>query len=92
KAVVARGDPPSGLDDLRERFRRRFDDSATGDWLATSGTVETVDFTNETGILPTRGWQGGQFEDAVEIGVEAISRLSSEREHPDRDRPGGFRV
>ncbi|MFB6177471.1 MAG: aldehyde ferredoxin oxidoreductase N-terminal domain-containing protein, partial [Halobaculum sp.] len=92
KAVVAHGDPPNGVASLRERYESRFEASGTGQWLSASGTVETLDFTDETGILPTRGWQDAQFDDAVEVGVEAISRLATEREHPERDRPGGFRV
>lgn len=92
KAVVARGESPDGLSSLRDRYGERFENSGTGQWLSASGTAETVDFTDETGILPTRGWQDSQFEGAVDIGVEAISRLATDREHPEREQSGGFRV
>ncbi|MXR52538.1 aldehyde ferredoxin oxidoreductase [Halovenus sp. WSH3] len=92
KAVVVRGESPSGLSALRERYAEQFEASGTGQWLSAGGTVETVDFTDEVGILPTRGWQESRFEDAVDIGVEAIRELATEREHPDRDQQGDFRV
>ncbi|MFD1562575.1 aldehyde ferredoxin oxidoreductase family protein [Haloarchaeobius amylolyticus] len=92
KAVVARGDPPSGLEDLRERYAKRYRESDTGKWLQASGTVETVDFANETGVLPTRGWQDGQFEGADDIGIAAVRELAREREYPDGEDPGGYRV
>ena len=92
KAVVARGEPPSGLSSLKDRYEERFKDSPTGQWLSAGGTVETLDFTDEAGILPTRGWQDSQFEDAAEVGIEAMSRLATGREHPEGEPEGGFRV
>lgn len=92
KAVVVRGEPPEGLEDLRERYAERFAGSDTGRWLRASGTVETADFANEAGILPTRGWQEGQFDGADGIGIAAIRELAREREEPDGVGPGGFRV
>jgi aldehyde:ferredoxin oxidoreductase len=96
KAIVARGDPPTGLPALRERDAARFADSATGRWLAAGGTVETVDFADETGILPTRGWQEGTFAgvDAPDgIGIDAVRSVATGRENdPDGPTPGDFRV
>jgi len=92
KAVVVRGDPPSGLENLREQYTERYRESDTGQWLQASGTVETVDFANETGVLPTRGWQDGQFEGADDIGITAVRELSREREYPNNQDPGGYRV
>lgn len=94
KTVVARGDPPSGLEALREQYAERYAESDTGQWLETSGTVETVDFANATGVLPTRGWQDGAFEGTAEIGVAAVRELAREREYDDENdaQPGGFRV
>lgn len=91
KAVVARGDPPTGLDELREKYAERYRDSHTGKWLQSSGTVETVDFANEVGALATRGWEDGQFEDADELGIAAVQALAADREYDD-ENPGGFRV
>ncbi len=80
KAVVARGDPPTGLDDLREAYAERFREDATGRWLDASGTVESVDFANEVGALSTRGWADGQFDDADAVGVAAVAELAVARE------------
>lgn len=92
KAVVVRGDPPSGLENLREQYTEQYRESDTGQWLQASGTVETVDFANETGVLPTRGWQDGQFEGADDIGIAAVRELSREREYPDDQDQRGYRV
>ncbi len=91
KAVVARGEPPTGLDELRETYAEEYRDSHTGQWLQSSGTVETVDFANEVGALSTRGWESGQFENADKLGIAAVEALAAGREY-EGDNPGGFRV
>lgn len=92
KAVVARGERPTGLSELREEYAERYREDAVGRWQAAGGTVESIDFANEVGVLPTRGWLSGSFEEAGEIGAEAIEAASVGRERPDDDVPGGFRV
>ncbi|MFC7156785.1 aldehyde ferredoxin oxidoreductase family protein [Halomarina halobia] len=92
KAIVARGDPPEGHADLRERYERAYEESDVGRWQAAGETVESLDFANEVGALATRGWQTGRFEGAEGIGVEPIRERAVGREHPDRGVPGGFRV
>ncbi|MFB6304210.1 MAG: aldehyde ferredoxin oxidoreductase family protein [Haloferacaceae archaeon] len=94
KAVVARGDPPEGLDGLRAEYAERYRERATGRWQRAGETLESVDFADEVGVLATRGWQGGQFEGADGIGIEAAREASVERERPDDEDglPGGFRV
>ena len=91
KAVVARGDPPS-TPAMAERYASAFADSAAGRWLSAGGTLETVDFADEVGLLPTRGWQEGRFEGASDIGVEAARERAAGRERPDDPVPGGFRI
>jgi aldehyde:ferredoxin oxidoreductase len=95
KAVVARDPPPDpsgGLAALRERDTDSFADSDAGRWLAASDTLETVDFANEAGVLPTRGWQSSRFDGADKIGIETATERASGRERPDDPVPGGFRV
>ncbi len=92
KAVVVRGDPPEGLDELRESYERAYGDSDTGRWQAAGATLESIDFANEVGALATRGWQESAFEGADGIGVEAAREAAEGREHDDEDLPGGFRV
>ncbi len=91
KALVVRGEPPTGLEALRAAYAAEYRDSHTGEWLEASGTVETVDFANEVGALSTRGWEDGQFEDANGLGIAAVEALAKGREYDD-DQPGGFRV
>jgi aldehyde:ferredoxin oxidoreductase len=97
KAVAVRGDPPdpppeSPLARLRERYAAAYRDDETGRWQAAGETVESVDFANEVGVLSTRGWQRGRFEDAADIGVGAVSEAATGREREDEAVPGGFRV
>jgi aldehyde:ferredoxin oxidoreductase len=95
KAVVVRGgapDPPPELAALRERYGAAYRDDDTGRWQAAGETVESVDFANEVGVLSTRGWQGGRFEDAGDIGIEAVREAATGRENADDAVPGGFRV
>jgi len=94
KAVVARDDPPdppAELAALAERDAAAFREGDTGRWLAASGTVETVDFADETGVLAARGWQERGFDGAADIGVEAVRAAATGRERDGPD-PGDFRV
>lgn len=91
KAVVARGRPPETIDELarlRERYEHAYEQGDTGRWQAASETLESVDFANEVGVLSTRGWQEGQFENADGIGIDAAREASVGRE----DGSQGFRV
>lgn len=92
KAVVVRGEPPTALADLREEYEAEYLDDDVGRWHEASETLETVDFANEVGVLPTRGWQEGVFEDADEIGISAARESSVGRENDEGTVPGGFRV
>ncbi|ELY51394.1 aldehyde ferredoxin oxidoreductase family protein [Natronorubrum bangense] len=92
KAVVAHGAAPNGLADLRDRYGEAFAESDAGRWLTASDTLETVDFANEVGVLPTRGWQAGQFDGADEIGIERVREDAHGRERPNDHVPGGFQV
>ena len=95
KAVAVHGDSPDStaeLAALRDRYDDAYRDDDTGRWQAAGETVESVDFANEVGVLSTRGWQGGQFDDAGDIGVEAVREAATGRENEDDAVPGGFRV
>ncbi len=92
KAVVARGSEPDGLEGLRDRYAEAYAKSDTGRWLAVSDTLETVDYANAIGVLPTRGWQATRFEGAEGIGIEAARERSHARERPDDAVPGGFKI
>ena len=93
KAVVVEGDvpDPSALPEaaatVREQYADHYHDSDTGRWVDAGGTVETLDFANEVGILPTRGWQADRFEGAENVGVEAVRAAAHARE-----ADGDFRV
>jgi aldehyde:ferredoxin oxidoreductase len=95
KAVAVHGDSPEPtpeLAELRQRYDDAYRDDDTGRWQAAGETVESVDFANEVGVLSTRGWQAGTFDDAADIGVEAVREASTGRENEGDAVPGGFRV
>ncbi|WP_458210018.1 aldehyde ferredoxin oxidoreductase family protein [Haladaptatus sp. NG-SE-30] len=92
KALVARGEPPDGIDALEAEYTTRYEDSDVGKWQAASETLETVDFANEVGVLSTRGWKEGTFEGADDIGIEAARAAAAERENDEDSIPGGFRI
>ncbi|ADB61239.1 Aldehyde ferredoxin oxidoreductase [Haloterrigena turkmenica DSM 5511] len=92
KAVVARGNPPTGLEALRERYERRFAESDEGRWQSASETLETIDVADAVGVLPTRGWQERRFDGADDLGIEAVRERSHGREREDDAVAGGFRV
>jgi aldehyde:ferredoxin oxidoreductase len=95
KAVVARGDPPDStpeLDALRDAHDERFSRDGPGEWLRAGGTMETIDFADEVGVLPTRGWESGSFEGAEDVGIQAVRAAAVAREHDDESVPGDFRV
>ncbi|WP_380678585.1 aldehyde ferredoxin oxidoreductase family protein [Salinigranum sp. GCM10025319] len=93
KAVIADGDAidpdtlPEEAATVRERYADHYADSDTGQWVTAGGTVETLDFANEVGILPTRGWQDDRFEGADAVGIEAVRAAARARE-----ADGDFRV
>ncbi|MCG1002667.1 MULTISPECIES: aldehyde ferredoxin oxidoreductase family protein [Halobacterium] len=91
KAVVARDDPPETPPELKAASDE-FADAEVGRWQAASETLESVDFADEVGALPTRGWQSGTFDGADDVGIEAVREASVGRERPDDAVPGGFRV
>jgi len=91
KAVVARDDPPETPPKLADADEE-FADAEVGRWQAASETLESVDFADEVGALPTRGWQSGTFDGAGDVGIEAVREASVGRERPDDAVPGGFRV
>ncbi len=87
KAVVAVGEPPRS-----KNGPAGYESTDIGRWQESSETLETVDFADEVGVLPTRGWQEGSFEGANDIGIEGARKRSVGRENPDDDVTGGFRV
>jgi aldehyde:ferredoxin oxidoreductase len=91
KAVVVRNDPPETPPELADTAEE-FATADTGRWQAASETLESVDFADEVGALPTRGWQSGTFDGAGDVGIEAVREASVGRERPDAAVPGGFRV
>lgn len=95
KAIAVRGEPmqPTGeLSRLHREYAEAYQEHDTGRWLRAGATIESLDFADETGLLATRGWQEMGFDESDAIGVEAAAESALEREYPDGDHPGGFRV
>ncbi|WP_137284676.1 aldehyde ferredoxin oxidoreductase family protein [Halorussus salinisoli] len=95
KAVVVHGEaiePTGHLAQLSDDYAETYREHDTGRWLAAGATIESLDFADETGLLATRGWQSTEFDGSEAIGVEAAKEDAVEREYPNGDHPGGFRV
>jgi aldehyde:ferredoxin oxidoreductase len=82
---------PDALADLRAEHEAAHAAGGTGRWLAAGETVESVDFADEVGVLPARGWGETGF-DVDDIGAEAHAEAAVGRERAEDPVPGGFRV
>lgn len=95
KAVVLHDDPPKLPPDvqaLHDQYADAYENHDVGRWQAAGETLESIDFANEVGVLPTEGWKRSRFESADEIGIERAREVASGRERPDDAVPGGFRI
>lgn len=92
KAIVVREDPKPLDPELKATYEERFLQSDTGRWQSASGTVETIDFADTVGVLPSKGWQEGGVADAESLGIDAVSEAATERENEDEEVKGGFRI
>ena len=95
KAIVAYDDPPalpSSIEALHEKYADAYQNHDVGRWQAAGETLESIDFANEVGVLPTEGWTRSRFDGADEIGIEQAREQSAGRERPDDAVPGGFRI
>ncbi|SHG73157.1 aldehyde ferredoxin oxidoreductase family protein [Halobaculum gomorrense] len=94
KAVVAHGEAtavPDELADLHAEYADAFAADDAGKWQTAGETLESIDFAAEVGVLPANGWRDTANE-VGDIGIEAAAEAAVEREHPEDDVPGGFRV
>lgn len=96
KAVILDKDTPtitdSRIQSLREETRALFAESPYGRAYRASGTHESIGFADALSMLPTRGWQDRSFEQADELGAEAVGDIATGRENPDKAFPGDYRV
>jgi len=72
--------------------RRRTPRDEIGEWQAAGGTIETVDYAHEVGLLAAEGWTEIGFAGTDDIGVEAAGEHATGREHEDDGVPAGFRI
>ena len=80
KAIVVKGSrenlpKPANPEKLRQ-FRRWLNESVakTHASMKKYGTPGIMSLTNEAGVLPTRYWQKGSFEEVEKINAEALSK------------------
>jgi aldehyde:ferredoxin oxidoreductase len=78
KAIVVKGNKkikPTYPERLKE-FRKWLNDSVkkTHASMTKYGTPNIMSLTNEAGVLPTRYWQKGSFEEVEKINAEALSK------------------
>ena len=95
KAIVAHDGPPaipSSVATLHENYADAYEEHDVGRWQAAGETLESIDFANEVGVLPTEGWKRSRFDGVDEIGIERARERSTGRERPDDAVPGGFRI
>ncbi|MDR5674583.1 Aldehyde:ferredoxin oxidoreductase [Halalkaliarchaeum sp. AArc-CO] len=95
KAIVAHDEPPTlppSVGTLQEKYVDAYENHDVGRWQAAGETLESIDFANEVGVLPTEGWTRSRFDGTDEIGIERAREHSTGRERPDDAVPGGFRI
>ena len=84
--------PNRAIADLREQAETELTDSAYGAAYRTSGTLETVEFADATGLLSSVGWRDRGFSATSDIGIEAVRRAAKGREREKTAFPGDYRV
>jgi aldehyde:ferredoxin oxidoreductase len=77
KAIAVRGTGRPELDEGGKELRKELlaqinDPDSASSWLKEAGTPIIVDWTNGVAVLPTRNWRAGSFEQADDIGHEAV--------------------
>ncbi|NYT06175.1 MAG: aldehyde ferredoxin oxidoreductase, partial [Methanomicrobiales archaeon] len=61
------------LNAVKERIRKKLEENGICQALAKYGTAVLVNIINENGILPTKNFQSGHFDDAEKISGETIA-------------------
>jgi aldehyde:ferredoxin oxidoreductase len=85
KAVVCSGSKDITVPDmprLLELIKQTISDDVLTDtnlWAATEGTPTIVEMANSAGVIPTRNYQDGVFEDAQNINAESIKKLQPKK-------------
>jgi aldehyde:ferredoxin oxidoreductase len=90
-AVAVHGERPTAMAERRTRDRDAHADSDVGRWRAAGGTVETVDFAEAVGALPTPGWgrDGSDGALAGDESGEATGRVDAGRGDDPGERQSG---
>lgn len=84
--------PTPELADLRDETRDTLASAPYGSAYRTTGTLESVEVADETGMLSSFGWRSRGFTGTDAIGIEAVQAAATGREHDDDALPGDFRV
>lgn len=84
--------PNEAIRELQIRTRNVMKESPYGVSYRHSGTLESVEFAEATGMLSSEGWRDRGFTGTSEIGLDAVREASTGRENENRDFPGDFRV
>ena len=84
--------PTKQLTSLQEATATKFGSSPYGASYQSSGTHESIEFADLTGILPSYAWQLRGFEPSHQLGLDAVRRAADGREYDDSAYPGDFRI
>lgn len=82
KAVVVKGDKLEvpEVKDLRKTHLKRLADGEDTKWAREGGTPQIIDWTNETGTLPTRNWTKGSYEKTGSLNIDVVRENTKSRD------------
>ena len=84
--------PTPAIQRLHDALVAAYETSPYGESHRSSGTLETVEFADSTGMLSSFAWQERGFAGAKSLGIEAVRRSATEREDDRGPIPGDYRV
>lgn len=82
KCVAVQGKPPSlspEIEELRAKYWKKLRENPGTQWAIATGTAGTLLLAHEAGIMPTRGWKMGRFEEFEKIGTDEIKKATKRR-------------
>ncbi len=86
-------EPPSpAIGRLCDALLSAYEETPYGQSYRSSGTMETVEFADSTGLLSSFAWQKRGFSGAERLGIDAVRKSATGREDETGSIPGDYRI